>query len=141
MSESKTVEANRTLGRRFFAAQDALRGGPDPELCAPGYTATLGCSPPMDLAGHQARAQAFYAGMPDLRHEVEQVLVEGDTVVVRFALHGTHTEPLFGIPASARKVDIGAQAILQVQDGRVAKLVGIFDEATMLRQVGVLPAS
>ena len=95
----------------------------------------------MDLAGHQARARAFYAGMPDLHHEVEQVVVEGDTVVVRFVLHGTHTESLFGIPPSARKVDIGAQAVLHVKDGKVAQLTGIFDEAAMLRQIGLLPAS
>jgi predicted ester cyclase len=137
-NQAATVESRRAFGKRFFAAQDALRGGPDPELCAPDYTAQLGCSPTMDLSGHQARARAFYAGMPDLHHEVEQVLVEGDTVVVRCVLHGTHSEPLFGIPPTHKKVAIGAHVLLHVQDGKVTKLLGIFDEAGMLRQIGIL---
>lgn len=45
-----SVETNREIGRRFFEAQDRLRGGPDPDLCAPNYVARLGSNPPMTFA-------------------------------------------------------------------------------------------
>ena len=132
------VAANRDLGRRFFAEQDRVRGGPVPDLCAPEYTATLGGNPPMDLAGHQAFAQAFYAGFPDIAHRVEDVFATGDRVFVRFVLRGTHTGNLFGIPATGRSATIVANVAFHVADGKVTQLTGVFDEAGMLRQLGVL---
>jgi predicted ester cyclase len=104
------------------------------------YTATLGGNPPMPIAGHQGFAQAFYAGFPDIHHVIEQTIAAADAVVVRFVLHGTHTGSFFGIPPTGRAVTIAANVILHVQDGRVTKLLAVFDEAGLLRQMGVLPA-
>jgi hypothetical protein len=133
------VEARRALGRKFFSEQDRLRGALAPELCAPGYTARIGSNPPMDRQAHDGFGLAFYAAFPDIHHEVERVLVEGDSVAVRFVLHGTHTGAFFGIPASNRKIAVAAHVILTVQDGQVTDLLGVFDEAGLLRQVGALP--
>ena len=134
-----TTASLAALGRRFFEEQDRLRGGPAPELCAPGYVAVLGGNPPMPREGHEQFARAFYAAFPDIRHEVQDVFANGDRVAVRFVLHGTHTGPFFGIPATGRPVTIAAHVLMQVADGRVTRLAGIFDEAGMLRQIGVLP--
>jgi hypothetical protein len=116
-----SIETNHTLGRRFFEAQDRLRGGPDPALCAPGYIARLGSNPPMTLADHQGFASAFYAGFPDFR------------------LKGTHTGAFMGIPATGKPIDIGAIAIFRVDNGRVAGADGQFDQLGMMRQLGVVP--
>jgi predicted ester cyclase len=135
-----TVEKNRALGRLFFAEQDRLRGGPGPELCAPDYRARLGSNPPVDRAGHEAFARAFYAAFEDLRHDVEQVLADEDGVVVRFLARGTHGAPFFGIPPSHRPIDIPAHVSLRVRDDKVTELFGVFDEAGLLRQIGTLPS-
>ncbi|HEV8246859.1 MAG TPA: ester cyclase [Polyangiaceae bacterium] len=136
---SARVEANHVLGRRFFAEQDRLRGGPAPELCAPGYVAHLGGNPPTDRAGHEGFAKAFYGAFPDMRHEVEQVVAEEDALVVRFVLRGTHQGSFFGISATGRSVMIAAHVLMRVERGVVTELFGIFDEAGLLRQLGVLP--
>lgn len=135
---AKAIETNRELGRKFFAEQDRLRGGPSPELCAPDYTARLGSNPPLDRAGHEGFARAFYAGFEDIRHLVEQVIADESTVVVRFILKGTHTGSFFGIPPSNRTISIPAHVILRVRHGKVTELLGVFDEAGMLRQIGAL---
>ncbi len=127
------------IGRMFFAAQDRLRGGPAPELCTPDYRAHLGGNPAMGLAGHQGFAQAFYAAFPDMRHEVVDVFAAGDKVAVRFAIHGRHTGAFFGIPATEREIHVHGNVLLHLRDGRVRELFGVFDEAGMLRQLGVLP--
>jgi predicted ester cyclase len=98
----------------------------------------LGGNPPVDRAGHEGFAQAFYAAFPDLRHEIEQVVADPDTVVVRFVLHGTHTGAFFSIPPTQKRIKVAAHVILRVRDGKVSDLYGIFDEAGMLRQIGVL---
>jgi steroid delta-isomerase-like uncharacterized protein len=134
------LEENRALGKRFFAEQDRLRGGPAPDLCTPDYRAVLGGNPAIDRTGHEGFAQAFYAAFPDMRHEVEQVIADADAAVVRFVLRGTHTGAFFGIPATGKSVAISAHVILRIARGRVRELFGIFDEAGMLRQLGVLPS-
>jgi predicted ester cyclase len=137
---TETIEANRMLGRRFFAEQDRMRGGPNRELCAAGYSVQINSNPEADLAGHEGFAQAFYAGFPDMKHDVEAVIAESDRVVVRFVLRGTHTGLLFGkIPPTGKTVAVPSHAILHVRDGKVARVQGVFDEAGMLRQLGVLP--
>jgi steroid delta-isomerase-like uncharacterized protein len=131
---------NRVLARRFFAEQDRLRGGPAPELCAPTYTAKIGSNPAVDRAGHEAFSKAFYAAFPDLRHEVERVMVDDDAVLVRFVLHGTQSGAFFGIPATGKTIATPAHVVLRVREGKVTEVLGVFDEAGMLRQLGVLPA-
>jgi steroid delta-isomerase-like uncharacterized protein len=135
--DSKT--ANRQLGRAFFTEQDARRGEVAPELCAAGYIARIGTNPPMDHQAHSAFGRAFQAAFPDLHHEIEQVLVDDDVVVVRFTLHGTQQGAFFGIPATGRTISVPAHVILKVSAGKVASLLGVFDEAGMLRQLGILP--
>jgi len=127
-----------TLARDFFAAQDRLRGGPDPALCTADYQAWLGGSPPVPREFHEGCARAFYAAFPDLAHTVDQVFAAGDRAAVRFTLRGTHQGAFFGIPATGRAVVVVANVLLTVRDGRVSELRGIFDEAGLLRQIGVL---
>ncbi len=124
-----------TLARLFFEAQDRMRGGPDPALCAAEYTAELGSGPPMDLAGHQGFAAGFYAGFPDARHHIEQIIEAGDRAAVRFVITGTHTGGFFGLPATGKSIRVPAHALLHVVDGRVEKLFGIFDEAGLQRRL------
>ena len=138
IKDQTRITANEHLARAFFAAQDRLRGGPDAHLCAPDYQAELGGNPPMPLEQHQGFALAFYAGFPDLHHEIVNVFATDDSAAVRFVLHGTHTGSLFGIPATGRPVRITTNVLLHIRHGRVELLQGVFDEAGMLRQIGVL---
>jgi predicted ester cyclase len=135
-----TTLSNTDLAHAFYAEQDRLRGGPAPELCASDYQAFLGGNPAMNRAEHEEFARAFYAGFPDLNHTVERVFADGDQVAVRLTIRGTHAGTLFGIPATNRPATIVANMILVLRDGRVSQLYGMFDEAGMLRQIGVLPA-
>ena len=139
VSAPSLTHANAALGRLFFAEQDRVRGGPVPELCAPEYSASIGGNPKMDRSGHEGFSLAFYAGFPDARHEIVDVFATDDRVAVRFVIHGTHTGPFFGIPASGRRVRAVANVLMHVHDGRVTNLEGVFDEAGLLRQIGVLP--
>jgi predicted ester cyclase len=141
-AEPASVAANRELARMFFAEQDRLRGGPAEALCDPSYRAHLGGNPPVDLAGHQAFARAFYAAFtPDSRHDIEHIVASADWVAVRFVIRGTHSGSFFGIPATGKKIVCVANVLMRVSNGKVAELFGVFDEAGILRQMGVLPAA
>src|SRR5262245_16064584 len=126
------------LGRRFFEAQDRRRGGPDPALCAPDYQAVIGGNPPMDRDGHEQFALGFYAAFPDASHQVTHVVNGEGSVAVRFTIAGTHTGSFFGIPPTGKSISVSANILMETKDGRVRRLYGIFDEAGLLRQLGVL---
>ena len=136
----ESVERNKTLGRQFFEEQDRLKGGPAPALCAPDYSARIGGSPPMTREAHEGFAKAFYGAFDGLHHTVEEVFATEDRVAVRFVLRGTHTGSFFGIPATGRAITVPANIVMHVSAGRVTELYGVFDEAGMLRQLGVIPS-
>ena len=103
-------EPNRALGLHFFTAEDHLRDGPSPELCAPGYTAQINHRG-FDLAGHKQFAASIFTAFPDLNHVIEDTVADSEKVAVRFVLHGTHLGPYEGIPPTGRRVAVEAIAI------------------------------
>lgn len=133
-----SAEINAALGHLFFAEQDRLRGGPAEALCAPEYTAYIGGNPAINLAGHQQFAAMFYTAFPDLKHVVEDTVATEDKVAVRFTLHGTQSGNFMGIPATGKTVAVTAIIIMQIAEGKVTELRGIFDQLEMMQQLGVL---
>jgi len=55
---------------------------------------------------------------PDLSVEIHDQIAEGDKVVTRKTLRGTHRGDFFGIPATHRVVTIEVTDIVRVQGGR-----------------------
>jgi steroid delta-isomerase-like uncharacterized protein len=133
-----SATATESLGRLFFAEQDRLRGGPAEELCGADYTAQIGSYAPMSLAEHQQFAALFYAAFPDIKHVVEDVVATEEKAAVRFSLHGTQTGAFMGIPATGKSVAVSAIAILQVRNGKVTTLHGVFDQIGLMQQLGAL---
>lgn len=92
-----------TLASSLFEGQDLLRGPLPPDLCAPGYVAQIVGFPPMDQNAHAEFGKAFYAGSPDIFHTIDETLVAGGRVTVRFTLRGAHTGSFMGIPFRAAR--------------------------------------
>ena len=69
----------------------------------------------------------------------EQVIVEGDTAVVRARMAGTHTGDFMGVPASGNSVDVGMIDIVRFDDGKAAEHWGILDAMSLMQQIGAIP--
>jgi predicted ester cyclase len=133
------TEQAKATAVNFFKEQDRLHGGPADDLCADGYTAHLASFPAMDLAGHQEFSASFYAGFPDLKHRLEEVIADGDRVAVRFRITGTNTESFMGNPASGRPIEFEGLALMTVASGKVTELWAQFDQIGVLQQIGASP--
>ncbi|GAB3405702.1 ester cyclase [Flindersiella endophytica] len=74
----------------------------------------------------------------DLRFTIEDLVAEGDKVVVRWTQRGTHEGEYFGgIPATGLKIEQQAIVIYRVADGKVTdlwSLVGQVDAVQQLRE-------
>ena len=78
------------------------------------------------------------AAFPDNRHEVEEVIAEGDTVVLRCTLTGTHEGPFMGIPPTGRRIEITEIHIYRLRDGKAVEHRVGRDDLGAMRQLGVI---
>jgi steroid delta-isomerase-like uncharacterized protein len=84
--------------------------------------------------------RALRRAFPDLRAIVEDEIAEGDTVVQRLTLSGTHRGTFLGIPATGRRVAWQLVAIQRLgRDGKFAERWSSPDLFGLLRQLGALP--
>jgi steroid delta-isomerase-like uncharacterized protein len=80
-------------------------------------------------------------GLSDPRFVVEDMIGEGDQVAVRLTAAATQTGELMGMPASGKRYSIGEIHIFRIRDGKVAEHWHQFDQMTMMRQLGAMPAA
>lgn len=75
-----------------------------------------------------------------VRFKLEDVVAEGDRVVVRWINTGRHVGEFLGIPPSGRSFSIPGIDIYRVEDGKLAEHWHVVDNLAMLQQLGVIPS-
>lgn len=98
-----------------------------------------GAKDPLGNAAWSAFMTAFTAGFPDSRISIESCISEGDTVVCRWTLTGTHQGEFQGIPPTGRPVKFTGIEFNKVTDGRLVEHRAMFDNLALLRQIGAMP--
>ncbi len=58
-------------------------------------------------AGVKHLADVLHPGIPDMALPIEDAVAEGEKVLVRLRLVGTHRRDLMGLPATGKPIDIG----------------------------------
>jgi predicted ester cyclase len=79
-------------------------------------------------------------GFPDLQVRIEgDLIAEGDLVVARLTLTGTHTGPFAGRDASGRFARWSSIRIYRFAGGKVVQTWAMQDRLGLLQQLGALP--
>lgn len=78
---------------------------------------------------------------PDLHEQIEEVVVEGDSAVVRLTATGTHQGNLRGIAPTGNKIHIASAIIFHFRDGKIASAWTLLDRLEYMQQLGVIPRS
>jgi predicted ester cyclase len=71
--------------------------------------------------------------------EVKTIVADDERVVVHFTVRGRHTGRWGPVPATGKEVAFDEIVIMTVRDGKVVHQVGVIDNLSGLRQVGVIP--
>jgi predicted ester cyclase len=71
--------------------------------------------------------------------EIDDLIVEGDTVAIRNTWYGTHGADFYGIPPSGNRVAVTSVGIDRVQGGLVTEGWGELDMVGMMQQLGAMP--
>ena len=84
--------------------------------------------------------QELMAGFPDFHVEVQTVHHADDAVIGEARVTGTHEGPFAGISPTGRRVEYPIVGIFEFEEDRLLCEKVYFDSATLLQQIGVLPA-
>ena len=87
------------------------------------------------LDGFIAALKAFHGAFPDLRAQVTHAVAEGDMVVGRFEVTGTHRGTFLGMPGSGRKVRYEEIAMVRMAEGKIAEHWSIADALAIMQQL------
>lgn len=74
---------------------------------------------------------------PDGREEIIDIVAEGNRVMVRWNMNGTHLGEYLGIPATGKPVELIGFAVYYLEDGRIMDDLMLMSNFGFLRQVGV----
>jgi steroid delta-isomerase-like uncharacterized protein len=133
------VEDNKQAARRFY--QEVINGrnldAMDELLISDGVDHTFGSQ-------NAEQAKQFFGmvqqAFPDLHAEVHDVIAEGELVAARVTYSGTHEGEFVGIPGTGRQTQTSGVDFFRMQDGKQAEHWGGPDMASLLQQLGVMPA-
>lgn len=93
---------------------------------------------PQGLQGALFASKNFRAAVPDLKLDVEEMLLVGDRVVGRLHFTGHFSGSFHGQQGDGRKVDFIATDIYRIADGSIAENWHLEDNLTLLQQLGII---
>jgi predicted ester cyclase len=99
---------------------------------------TLPAGRPQGLAGPLAASKLMHAAIPDIRCEIEQMIVAGDRVVVHVRFRGHFTGRFRQTQGQGQAIDFVATDIYRIANGRIADNWHIEDNLTLMQQLDLV---
>lgn len=95
---------------------------------------------PMDWNTHKQFIGGIISAFPDFRHNIIDVVTEGDKVAVRFNITGTHKGEFQDIPPTGKQVSFEGTEFFTIIHGKIVEEWVIVDMIGLLQQIGAIPA-
>lgn len=89
-------------------------------------------------AGFSKTINAMYQGFPDIHWNIEDMMAEGNQVVIRWIWNGTNTGQFRNWAASGKKVHDNGIAIYKIENNKVVSVSMQTDRLGFLQQIGVV---
>jgi len=136
-----SVEENKAVEIRFF--EEVVNKGNlavIDELVAATFVdhATFPGAAP-DREGYKQFFAAVHSAFPDFHSTLEDMIAEGDKVVQRFTVRGTHKGEWMGIAPTGKQIEVGGIAIHRLAGGKIVEDWASMDMLSMMQQLGVAP--
>ncbi|KAF5699739.1 hypothetical protein FGLOB1_11202 [Fusarium globosum] len=102
------------------------------------FHVTFESKPLKGVSGYLEMLGMMRAAFPDIQWSVEQIITEGDTVVLRSKTRGTQTGPFMGFPPSGKSFEIVGMNLFTFSEGKIVKEQGLPDLFGILVQIGAV---
>jgi steroid delta-isomerase-like uncharacterized protein len=137
-------EENKVIARRF--REEIWNTGNATiadDICAPNsnhhnndpLTPDFGRGP----ASLKELVNMYRSAFPDARCTIDDLVAEGDRVVIRWTGRGTHQGKLGGLSPTNKTATVTGMDILRVTGGKIQESWTNWDTLGMLQQLGVAP--
>lgn len=145
-----SIEENKAVMRRWFEWED-FKGIPKSEIeqtmskireeiFAPDFVLHVS-EGDMLLESYMQYSIARLEAFPDSNCTIEDIVAEGDKVVARMTIRGTHQGEFYGIPATGKKIEQGLIAIARLTGGKLIEGWGYYWEGlNIMQQLGIVPS-
>ena len=137
LTEENKAQFHRTYEEFFNQGTLAIAD----ELVAPDYL-NFDAPPGRDRGPESMLgiATMLRAAFPDLHFTVEELVAEGDTIMGRVTMSGTHQGPFQGMPPTGRSFQQDQMHLVRFRDGKAIEHRAVRDDLGMMRQLGVIPS-
>jgi len=130
-------ESNKALARRFveeiwnrkkpdmithFVSDDYVRYSPSGVL--------------KGAKGLRQDYDTYVTAFPNCHLGIEDMVCEGDKVMVRYTVTGTQSGKLMDLPASGKPVNFSAIRLLRISKGKIAEESVVWDRLALMQQIG-----
>ena len=95
---------------------------------------------PRDREGVKQLTAMMRSAFPDFKATIDDIVAEGDKVVIRQTWSGTQKGEFMGIPPTGKSVSFGVFDILRMAGGKCVEHWGQMDSMSLMQQLGAIPA-
>ena len=140
-TQQTQADANKALIRRYREAHNQNNLAALDEIVAADLVSHNHLpNVPQGREGGKMVHQGSLAAFPDGKTTTDDLVAEGDKVVERFTLAGTHNGEFMGIPATGKRVTVTGMSIFRIANGKIVEHWGENDGIGLMMQLGVLPS-
>jgi len=125
---------NKDLIRRWIAFSNTGFTGSFEPFISDDYIGHLGVTT-MDRNELERLEQQFCVAFPDAHHTIDDLIAEGDRVVLRTTARATHRGTFEGIARTNRSVEFTGLVVYRIQSGRIAESWGEVDFLRLIREL------
>ena len=96
---------------------------------------------PRDREGVKQLTAVLHSAFPDFKATIDDIVAEGDKVVIRMTWRGTHKGEFMGVPPTGKSVSFGVIDIIRVAGGKGVEHWGQMDSMSLMQQLGAIPTA
>jgi steroid delta-isomerase-like uncharacterized protein len=91
------------------------------------------------LQGFKQGLTAFRQAFPDLHVGIDDMIADGEKVVIRSTMKGTHKGTFMNMPPTGKQISVEGIDIVRISGGKAVEHWGLTDTFTMMQQLGAIP--
>ncbi len=141
-----SVEENKAVVRRFIEAGNNIQGDTSKiqafidEFIASNH---IHHTPTGDTNLEQTTQfyNMVFTAFPDLMYTINDIVAEGDRVVIRVTNTATHKGVFQGIPPTGKQISFTGVDIFRVTDGKIQEEWSSPDVLGLMQQLGAIPSN
>lgn len=133
-----TLDDNKKLVQTYFdEVWNQGRADAIDAMCAPnGIVHDLNGAATSGLAALKAFHAKFHSAFSNPHVAIDDLVAEGDRVVVRWTRTATHSGEAYGLPGSGRGVTFSGASIFRIENGKLVEAWNYYDRLGMIEQIG-----